>query len=161
MNIRLANVNDIPALLDIYEHARRFMAANGNPTQWPANYIQQDLLEADIATNTLYVCEDADGIQGVFMYAPGPDSTYLHIEDGNWLSDSPYHVVHRVASAGKVKGILAHIINWASAQSPVLRMDTHNDNKPMQHLLEKLGFTRCGIIFVEDGTPRIAYQKGL
>ena len=27
------------------------------------------------------------------------------------------------------------------------------------HLLESEGFTRCGIIHVEDGTPRIAYQR--
>ena len=27
------------------------------------------------------------------------------------------------------------------------------------HLLEENGFTKCGIIHVEDGTPRIAYQK--
>ena len=40
-----------------------------------------------------------------------------------------------------------------------LRADTHADNKIMQHLLEKNGFTRCGIIHVADGTPRIAYQK--
>ena len=33
------------------------------------------------------------------------------------------------------------------------------DNQIMQHLLEKNGFTRCGIIHVADGTPRIAYQK--
>ena len=29
----------------------------------------------------------------------------------------------------------------------------------MQHLLEKNGFTRCGIIHVRDGSPRYAYQK--
>ena len=40
-----------------------------------------------------------------------------------------------------------------------LRADTHEDNKIMQHLLEKNGFVRCGIIHVEDGTPRVAYQK--
>lgn len=40
-----------------------------------------------------------------------------------------------------------------------LRADTHADNKIMQHLLEKNGFARCGIIHVEDGTPRVAYQK--
>ena len=33
------------------------------------------------------------------------------------------------------------------------------DNKIMQHLLEKNGFTRCGIIHVADGSPRFAYQK--
>ncbi len=160
MNIRHAALKDIPALLAVYDRARSFMAANGNPTQWPANYIHQGLLENDIAQHTLYVCEDADGIQGVFMYAEGPDPTYLHIENGSWPSDTAYAVVHRVASAGKVKGVLSHIIAWASAQSAVLRMDTHADNAPMQHLLEKLGFQRCGIIYVEDGTPRIAYQKG-
>ena len=40
-----------------------------------------------------------------------------------------------------------------------VRADTHADNKIMQHLLEENGFTKCGIIHVEDGTPRIAYQK--
>ena len=28
-----------------------------------------------------------------------------------------------------------------------------------QHVLEKNGFTRCGIIFTEDGSERIAFQK--
>ena len=39
-----------------------------------------------------------------------------------------------------------------------LRIDTHDDNKKMQHLIEKNGFIRCGIIYVYDGSPRIAYQ---
>ena len=30
----------------------------------------------------------------------------------------------------------------------------------MQHILEKQGFVRCGIIYVANGTPRIAYQRG-
>lgn len=29
----------------------------------------------------------------------------------------------------------------------------------MQHKIEKNGFTRCGIIYITDGSPRIAYQK--
>jgi predicted GNAT family N-acyltransferase len=29
----------------------------------------------------------------------------------------------------------------------------------MQQLLTKLGFVRCGIIYVDDGTPRVAYQR--
>lgn len=28
----------------------------------------------------------------------------------------------------------------------------------MRHLIEKSGFAECGIIRVEDGSPRIAYQ---
>ena len=40
-----------------------------------------------------------------------------------------------------------------------LRIDTHNDNKIMQHVIEKNGFKRCGIIHVNDGSERIAYEK--
>lgn len=42
--------------------------------------------------------------------------------------------------------------------SPNLRIDTHEENKVMRHLIEKSGFAECGIIRVEDGSPRIAYQ---
>lgn len=160
MQIRLATNADLPTLLTIYETARRFMAENGNPTQWPQGYIAADLLEQDIARRELYVCEDNDGLQGVFLFADGPDPTYAEIREGQWPSDVPYNVIHRVASAGRVHGLLAQIIQWASSRAAVLRMDTHADNAPMQHLLTKLGFVRCGIITVEDGTPRIAYQKG-
>ena len=159
MIIRNAQYADLPAVAEIYADARRFMAANGNPTQWPDGYPYRDMLEEDIALGQLYVLEENQELQGVFMFAVGNDPTYTYIE-GKWPSDTPYGVVHRVASAGKTKGLLARIIAWAAAQCPVLRMDTHRDNKPMQHLLEKLGFVRCGIIYVEDGTPRIAYQKG-
>lgn len=160
MKIRLAAADDLPALLEIYETARRFMAANGNPTQWPKGYIHREMLEADIARQVLYVCEDETGIQGAFLFDLGPDPTYAVIEDGKWPSDASYHVIHRVASAGRAKGVLGQILAWAAQRAAVLRMDTHADNLPMQHLLEKYGFVRCGIITVEDGTPRIAYQKG-
>lgn len=160
MQIRLATTADLPTLLTIYETARRFMAEHGNPTQWPSDYIHAAMLEQDIARRELYVCEDSDGIQGVFLFADGPDPTYAKIRDGQWPSDVPYAVIHRVASAGQKKGLLSQIVAWASSRAPVLRMDTHADNAPMQHLLAKLGFVQCGIITVEDGTPRIAYQKG-
>ena len=56
-------------------------------------------------------------------------------------------------------GFILHIRDAAPrdiAQS--IRSDTHADNKTMQHLIEADGFTRCGIIYIADGTPRIAYQ---
>ena len=39
-----------------------------------------------------------------------------------------------------------------------VRIDTHRDNKTMQHVVTKHGFKRCGIIYLENGAPRIAYQ---
>lgn len=35
----------------------------------------------------------------------------------------------------------------------------HKDNKITRHLIEKNGFAKCGIIYVADGSPRIAYEK--
>ena len=56
---------------------------------------------------------------------------------------------HRRAAQGGASG----------GKQKSLRADTHADNKIMQHLLEKNGFTRCGVIHVADGSPRFAYQK--
>ena len=67
--------------------------------------------------------------------------------------------LHRLASAGESKGIGKAVVEWCLEHCESLRADTHADNKIMQHLLEENGFTKCGIIHVEDGTPRIAYQK--
>ena len=88
------------------------------------------------------------------------EPTYRHIEDGAWLDDSPYGVVHRIASDGSVKGVGAFCIDWAFRQCGHLRIDTHGDNTVMQNLLARLGFRRCGTIYVEeDDFPRFAYEK--
>ena len=56
-------------------------------------------------------------------------------------------------------GVAAAVITWCLEHCESLRADTHADNKIMQHLLEKNGFTKCGIIHVADGSPRFAYQR--
>jgi len=89
---------------------------------------------------------------------PGIDPTYVVIE-GAWLDDAPYAAVHRVASRGEVKGLTDQILDWALEQHGNIRIDTHDDNIPMQRALARCGFTPCGRIWIEDGTPRIAYHK--
>ena len=99
-------------------------------------------------------------IEAVFAFILGADPTYAVIEDGKWLDDTlPYGTVHRLASAGKQKGVAAAVLEWCLEHCQSLRADTHADNKIMQHILEKNGFTRCGVIHVKDGSPRFAYQK--
>ena len=38
------------------------------------------------------------------------------------------------------------------------RIDTHRDNKIMQHNITKHSFTYCGIIYLLSGDERLAYQ---
>jgi len=88
----------------------------------------------------------------------GDDPTYLEI-DGAWLNDRSYATLHRIASRGTQKGLFKLIIEFSWSICPNLRIDTHQNNTPMRHLIEKNGFVYCGIIIVGDGTPRLAYQK--
>ncbi len=164
MKIRHSTEKDFDRIMEIYAYARKFMAEHGNPNQWgPTCWPPEDLIHEDIRRGDSYVCMDDDGrVVGTFYYICGEDiePTYRKIEEGNWLDDSPYGVVHRVAVDGSVKGIGSFCINWAFEQCRHLRIDTHGDNRVMQNLLKKLGFTHCGTIYVmEDNYPRLAFEK--
>lgn len=159
-HIRLATANDLDSLMRIFDTARRFMASSSNPHQWINGYPQRELIAEEIRQKHCYVCENEVGkVVGTFCFVPAPDPNYAHIENGNWLNDKPYYVIHRLASDGSEKGIFTACLDWCNAHASQLRADTHADNLIMQHLLEKNGFVRCGIIYVANGTPRIAYQR--
>ena len=107
----------------------------------------------------IYKIEDGiTEIDGVFAVTDGPDETYKVIENGKWLNNEPYVVIHRIAGDGQVHGILKSAIDHCRDLSANIRIDTHEDNAKMRHLIEKNGFTRCGIIYVRDHSQRIAYQ---
>lgn len=163
MEIRPSTEQDFDRIMEIYEYARQFMASHGNPNQWgPTNWPPKQLIHQDISSGTSYVCIHENRIVGTFFFTTGedPEPTYWHIENGNWLDDSPYGVVHRIAGDGSVKGIGKFCLEWAFSQCGHLRMDTHGDNIVMQNLLGKLGFVHCGTIYVEeDDNPRLAYEK--
>ncbi len=161
MYIRKAELTDLEIIMKIYAAARRFMAEHGNPRQWGNNnWPPEELIRNDIENGDSYVCVEKDEIAAVFFYKACHDTTYDVIEQGAWLDDSPYAVVHRIASSGKVKGVGAFCLDWAYKQSGHLRMDTHGDNVVMQNMLKKQGFCYCGIIYVEeDNDPRLAFEK--
>ena len=157
--IRCAKENDLPEILRIYEYARGFMARTGNPNQWTGGHPREELLRDDIAKRQLYVLEDETGLHGVFAFIIGDDPTYAVIEQGAWRSSAPYGTIHRIASDGQIHGFLQSAVDFCWQRIPHLRIDTHADNRVMQHLIVKCGFTQCGVIRLENGDPRIAYEK--
>lgn len=156
--IRMAATEDLDKILDVYAAARRYMDQSGNPTQWVDGYPQRELLEEDIQADRLYVFEEKGDIHGVFAFMIGDDPTYAVIEEGDWKSGEPYGTIHRLAGDGSRKGLFPRCLDFCRGLIPNIRADTHSDNHTMQHLLEKYGFQKCGIVHVWDGTPRIAYQ---
>lgn len=162
--IRPAHDNDLQRISDIYSHAREQMILSGNPNQWGNDKPSPETIKADIDNKQSYTITSNGQICGVFAFIIGPDPTYQIIEDGSWLNDEPYGTIHRIASSGQIKGILAEVLSFCecrirSIRIHNIRIDTHEDNQIMQHLLEKYSYTKCGHIYVEDGTQRIAYQK--
>ena len=156
--ITLACENDLDRLLEIYEIAKAYMRKNGNTKQWNGAYPDDETLREDIAHERLYVYK-ADGvIHGAFVLLLGEEPTYGHIEGGQWLNEEPYGTIHRIASGGAVKGLFEKCVNFCREKTDNVRVDTHHDNHTMQHLAEKHGFQKCGVIYLKNGDPRIAYH---
>lgn len=164
MQIRTATTADLDALERIYAAARRFMAENGNPTQWgDGRPTRGEIAETVRAGACLVGVDDAGEPHFAFSLYAEPDPTYERIYDGAWASDTPYVTIHRVASDGTGHGVFASIVAYTRSRAEQLglhdvRIDTHEDNRPMQHLIAKAGFAYCGIIRLADGDPRLAYQ---
>ncbi|MGM9642355.1 MAG: GNAT family N-acetyltransferase [Eubacteriales bacterium] len=160
MEIRLAQASDLSRILEIYDSARTFMKSVGNPDQWGSVHPTKRKIEEDINNQKLYAVDD-EGILAVFFFDIGNDPTYARIYDGRWLNDKPYGVIHRLAVSDNArgKGISRICFDFAFSKCKNIRIDTHIDNIPMQRALNKYGFTKCGIIHIENGDERIAYQK--
>lgn len=138
MIIESASFEDFARIREIYASARQFMAENGNSHQWGDDkYPNDEIILSDIAENRLFTARDGQNIEGVFTAEKGPDKLY-----GDSVATTDYCTVHRVASSGKVKGILSSAVNFAAERfrSNYVFMDTHSDNIIMQKALLKLGF---------------------
>jgi len=159
MNIRQAKVNDIEMIMPVFDEARRFMEASGNPNQWINGYPSKDLIVSNINAGDFYVCLSDASIIGVFYFHIGVDVTYNTIYGGSWLNDAPYGVVHRIASNGRQKRLSDTVYDWCLQQCGNLRIDTHRENVVMQNSLRRNGFLYCGVIYLADGRERLAFQK--
>ena len=159
MQIRKTVSEDLPAISFIYDNARRFMTESGNPNQWNSGKPNVDTAREDMEAGVGYVLEDEGEILAVFMFSIGEDPTYKKIYDGAWKNNEPYAVIHRIAVKEQGRGLIDYCINECFRICPNLKIDTHRDNIPMQKALAKRGFEYCGIIYLENGDERLAYQK--
>lgn len=158
--IRPATHGDLPKVMEMYAIARNFMRRSGNASQWTDGYPAEEYIVSEINTGHSFVCENQEGeTVGTFCFIVGNDPTYAKIYEGEWLNNDLYGTVHRMASAGKEKGVAEACFHWCFSRCRNIRVDTHRDNRVMQNILEKLGFRYCGIIYVSNGTERLAYQK--
>lgn len=158
MKIRPAEEKDLSRIMEIYHSAQDFMIRSGNPAQWGHAYPTKEIVKADILKGQSFLLYGEDRIHGVFVLQTGKEPTYQIIENGAWLNDEPYITIHRVAGDGEVTGILHCVMEYCRRFSDNIRIDTHEKNFPMRRAIGREGFELCGVVFVRDGSPRIAYQ---
>ncbi len=168
MKFRKATTADIPAVLGLWTNAKAFLHSQGLP-QWQQGYPDLPEAEADIAAGRLWLAVEDDAPLAVFAFDTEPDPSYAALAEGEWRIPGAYGALHRiaVADAARGKGVgrtaAAHCRTLcAQLGLPALRVDTHPDNRPMRTMLEKAGFSHCGLLYLvgglEDGSPRVAYE---
>ena len=161
MEIRLAFPNEVDAIMQVIEEAKKCLADAGS-TQWQNGYPDADTIIEDIISGQAYVALDEGDLLAYAAVTKSPEKAYEAIYDGNWEGkETEYLVFHRIAVAGDVQGqgvaqtFLEGLIEGFDYLD--FRSDTHDQNKVMQHIFEKLGFKQVGKVPV-DG-ERLAYQK--
>lgn len=166
MRFRKATPDDIGAILDIMDGARKFMEQNG-VVQWVNGYPSREVVAADIDAGNCCVMEDGEGVCACVTVLADGEPTYDRIYDGQWLTGdgAEYLAMHRVAVADRVRGqgvaplMVAEVKSRALREGyPSIRIDTHRDNRAMQRMLAKTGFQYCGVIYLENGSERIAFE---
>lgn len=175
MEIRKTKRGDLPALMQIFDEARKTIASLGID-QWQNGYPACYIIEEDIKKAQSYcvLCDSDEGdyeIVGTFALIDDGEPTYDKIFDGKWLTGDfidNYFAIHRVAISVKKRGsgISTQIIDFCARKARnagklSLRIDTHRGNLVMRRMLEKHGFVHCGTIFLKDGAERVAYEKVL
>lgn len=160
MQVTTAKPEHLSAIMQIIDAARDIMRANGNHTQWINGYPDAETILQDIRSGHGFICKSSGEIAGYFCFLKGdnPEPNYNIIEDGKWLNDAPYGVIHRLASTGKVKGVAKACFDYCFSLTNNIKVDTNHNNIPMQNFFKKYGFSYCGIIYVNDGSPRDAFQ---
>ena len=158
--IREARLTDMDEIMLVMDAAKGIMRQSGNMHQWGEGYPSEAVITADMEKKGGFVVVDDGKVVGYFAFLQSPEPTYAKINEGKWIDDTQsYHVIHRIASYPDAHGIFSSIINFCFLHDTNIRIDTHRDNKIMQHNILKHGFTYCGIIYLLSGDERLAYQK--
>ncbi len=158
MNIRKSTMNDVDDIMRIIASARQYMASHGNATQWIKGYPGEETIVSDIRNGDSYLITDNGAIAGIFTFIIGEEPNYQVIKNGHWHYDRPYGTIHRLASAGIAPGISRVCFEYCLGKMDYIRIDTHRDNLSMRSAIERFGFKECGIVYMRNGTERIAYD---
>ena len=166
---RRAREEDLSALLAIAAQASARLRAAG-VDQWQNGYPNDGFFLRDIGRGDAWLFLHEDEPAGCISICRGPEKVYGGLF-GSWLTGEgdAYGVVHRIAVGDRFvgRGLGREMLSFAEelllGQGFVsLRLDTHDANQAMLGLLRSRGYTRCGLLWIEDivgDKLRVAFEK--
>lgn len=170
MKYRLSTIEDIPRILSIIADAQAYLRQLGID-QWQNGYPNHNQILQDITNSESYVAYIGDNEKNIVataMLSNRDEPTYQNIE-GQWLTPNDitnYGVVHRMAVSAEYrkKGYARLLVDKFEKQIAndgvaSMRIDTHEDNQGMQHVLNRMGYDYCGVIYLANGDKRLAFEK--
>ena len=163
---RKTKYSEIPAVMKLINQAKSYMKEQGID-QWQNGYPNEGEIAMDIAKGYSYVMEENGKIIGTMAVLFDGEPTYDKIYEGSWKTDEKdYVAIHRVAVDSECKGkgiagaMIDEVVNMCREKGVrSIKNDTHKDNLSMQRMQAKNGFEYCGVIYLEDGAERIAFEK--
>lgn len=168
--LRHATFKDLNSIIEIVNQAKEFLKNYGSP-QWQDGHPTIKMLEDDIRQHNSWVLIIDNKVAGTAVLETKQDFHYDNITNGHWNKpNESYTIIHRVAISNNFRGknlgkfLFATLLSVGYAQGiRNFRYDTHPINIPMKKIGESMGFTRRGIIYVDDkiDTKRIAYELNL
>lgn len=163
--LELAQTQDTKLCYEILDLGRSFQKAQGF-VQWTDDYPNLDTVKGDIRDKKGYVLKVVGRIAGYMCIDFDGEPAYKHIK-GQWQTEEPYAVVHRMALHPDFRGMgLADVTFQLIGELCIsrnvrsIRADTDFHNKRMQHILEKNGFVNRGVIVFQGG-EKLAYDRAL
>jgi ribosomal protein S18 acetylase RimI-like enzyme len=164
MRIRVAKMDDLPALIVLVRRVVPLMQAAGN-RQWDEGYPNESVFQRDIALGQLWVAETEVSIAGVAALTTDQEPEYAQAD---WDMSATALVVHRLAvdPAFRGAGVASALMKKAEEVAverdfDVVRVDTNTENAATQRLFPKLGYRRAGEIELgmRPGLRFLCYEK--
>jgi len=156
---------DVDSIMKIIKQAQDYFKEKGI-NQWQNNYPNVEVISNDVAEKNSYVLLQNKEVVATAVVSFKGEKTYESIYEGEWISNKEYAVVHRIAVDNSHKGLglssqIIKNVEELCIEKGVssIKVDTHEQNLSMQKLLRKNKFEYCGIIYLEDNSPRIAFEK--
>lgn len=160
--LELAKMEELDACAALMEEGRAFQRQQGF-VQWTPDYPNRETVREDIETGKGYVLKVDGQIAGYLCVDFDGEPAYENIQ-GRWGTPEPYAAAHRLALSGQFRGrgltttIFELVRELCLARGvTAIRGDTDEQNLRMQHVLEKCGFQRRGVIIFQ-GSEKLAYD---